>query len=183
MKIRKMLCLVVCFTFTILLVSCKKNEEAPTASMQVSVEEVEKQIIKDILGTNVSGGNSEMVATKISDSVSVNVEEVTGDGKIVVAVEAPDISKELYEWMQTQDDTMTEESLDAKIKELLAAGEKKASTYTIPYVKKSEDSTEIEIQYTYESKNALSCGMVKFYGMCIEEIIKDMKEGATNANN
>lgn len=134
-------------------------------------EQIQNTIHNKIIEDNFS--EETVVEEQIAENVDIQVTEVQ-DESVSVEVEAPNIAEDLYKWvdsMETED--ITDEILETKILELINDTPTKKVTYDLTYF----ESDELVIEYSDECKNHMTCGMIEFYDMCMENVIKDMKEG------
>lgn len=132
---------------------------------KVSKERIYQRIIDDNFKSNT------VIEKKIKENVNITINDISDDATSV-EIKAPNITEELYQWVESQNE-VNDDAMEEKIMELLEESENEVTQYDlIIFV-----DDELKIQYTEESKNAMSCGMIEFYNMCMEKVIEDMKEG------
>ena len=127
---------------------------------------LEEKIIVDIFTDDTA------VEKQIENNVLVVVEEVDKDN-FSIEIESPNIADELFEWVSEQDE-ISDEELEEQIIKLLNEEPKEKKKYVL-YYEESED--EPVIHYTNDSLDSMSCGMLEFYNMAMEQVIEDMKAG------
>ena len=141
------------------------NDEVTNNDVRpASKEQIMDKIIKD----NFSSDSK--VTGEMKESVGIVVEDVKSNS-VVITVEAPNISEELFEWLSEQED-FTDKEFEDKIIELVGNSEKETSKYELQC-----SDNAAEIMYTQECKNSMSCGLTDFYFMCMEQVIEEMKAG------
>lgn len=138
------------------------NENAQTVSIQ-------NRIITDSFADNTK------IEQTIKEEIEIEVDEV-GQDIVTVTVKAPDISKDLIDWVANWDGNIADEQMEEKILSLIQQSQKSADTYELYY----EDAEGLNIQYTEEYLNAVSCGLNEFYNYAMNQVILEMLE--ENAN-
>lgn len=127
------------------------------------------QVLEDTFNNNTK--MQEVVMNEV-EVIVTNVEEK----RIEVLVEAPNICEELIAWITTYDGNISEKVFADMVSDLIKETPRTVSSYEFEY----EDSDQLEIYYTNEYMNAVSCGLEEFYNYAMYQVIQDMKEGATN---
>lgn len=160
--------LLLCAGLIALVVIVKKifsNNETTNNEVTTMAKE---ELVDKIIADNFTSDSK--ITSEMKEEVEIVVENVKSDS-VVITVEAPDISEELFEWLNAQE-TYTDEEFENKIIDLMENGKKEVSTYELHY---SENSSQIE--YTQECKNSMNCGLTDFYNMCMQQVIEEMKAG------
>lgn len=141
---------------------------------------VNKNNTQDILKDNVyqcilddNFTTDSKIEKKIKEEITIFIEKVDSTC-IYVEIEAPNIAEGLFIWVDAQDEeNLTPEQLEEKILMLLSESPKEKVHYELPY----KNDGKMEISYTQECKDTLSCGMIKFYNMAMQKVIEELKEG------
>lgn len=145
------------------------NETTNNEATNNTVSLVSKEQIKDKIITDNFSSDSK-VTDEIKEEIDIVVEDVKSNS-VVITVESPDISVELLEWLNEQED-YTDKEFEDKIIELVENSEKEINKYELQC-----SDNAAEIMYTQECKNSMNCGLTEFYFMCMEQVIEEMKAG------
>ena len=134
-----------------------------------NVKPVPKEDVLDkIIADNFSSDSK--LTGEMKEEVSIVVEDVKSNS-VVITVESPDISAELLEWLNEQEE-FTDKEFEDKIIELVENSKKETNKYELQC-----SDNAAEIIYTEECKNSMNCGLTDFYNMCMQQVIEEMKAG------
>ena len=130
---------------------------------------IQDQLIEESFGDNTK------LEKSVKEEVEIAVDEVSAD-VVTVIVEAPNISEDLIDWLSDSGDNLTDEQIEEKILSLIHQSEKITGTYELY----CDDIDGINIQYTEEYLNAVTCGLNEFYNYAMKQLILEMLEENTN---
>lgn len=160
--------LLLCAGVIALVVIVKKifsNNETTNNEVTTMAKE---ELVDKIIADNFTSDSK--ITSEMKEEVDIVVEDVKSNS-VVITVESPDISVELLEWLNEQED-YTDKEFEDKIIELVENSEKEINKYELQC-----SDNAAEIMYTQECKNSMNCGLTEFYFMCMEQVIEEMKAG------
>jgi L-fucose mutarotase/ribose pyranase (RbsD/FucU family) len=127
-----------------------------------------KKDLKDSLVADAVTVNGELQDV-ISNKVIIEVEEMK-NGEAIVVVEAPIITDELVNYINSVDD-VNDAQLLSLINNLVETKEPIVRQFRMAYV----EQDELRIGYTEEYVNAVSCGLYDFYQIMMEDVIAELE--------
>lgn len=131
-----------------------------------------EKIIQQINSELFNGESN--IERAITSSVTINnirVKEKT----LEIEIAAPDISEDLYIWMQAMSDSeYTDALFEEEVIKLLKESKPNTKTFVMEY---SDHSEDLHIIYTSEFFESVSCGLLKFYDLTTQNIIDELRGG------
>ena len=126
-----------------------------------------EQMIRNEL---LSGSSN--VEKEIAKVVRFNIKEEKK--YLFITVNAPDICNDLIIWIeQISEEDFTTENLEAEILQLLQSTEPMEYKFELDYIEAEE---EVQIRYTQEFIEALTCGLTRFGGELTNRIAEEMED-------
>lgn len=129
----------------------------------------DKRILYDQIMKECSSSDS-AISAAVWESVEMTV-KCAVKNVAIVEVKAPDISKELYDYVDSMDD-ITEGGLEEQILKCLQETEKQTKEFKLSY---ENTGGKVRIQYTPEYAEFISCGLLSFYGRVMDEVLSEME--------
>lgn len=115
-----------------------------------------------------------IVEQTMADEVSFKITQK--EKQLVVNVNAPNICDELLGWMESVSDTeFNEMIMEQEILRLLKESQKIETEFLLNC---SVNDEEVEIEYTTEFGEAITCGMTRFYAEVTQQILEEIGEDA-----
>lgn len=164
---KKIVCIVVGVIFILICVIVIGLSDNKENAQDILKDNVYQCIMDDNFTTDSK------IEKKIKEEITIFIEDVDSTC-ICIEIEAPNIAEGLFVWVYSQDEeNLTPEKLEEKILMLLSESPKEKVHYELLY----RNDEKMEISYTQECKDTLSCGMIKFYNMAMQKVIEELKEG------
>lgn len=165
---KKYIYIIICIFFVLGVVLCyfsfRNNRSDVANSETVSVQ---NKIIEEAFSDDTK------IMQEMREEVEISVDEVW-ENTVKITVESPNICEELIAFVASLEGNITDEQMEEKILSLIHNTQKNINTYELHF----DDEEELDIQYTEEYMNAVSCGLNEFYNYAMNQVILEILEEA-----